>query len=126
MNINDLIKLAQLLDNKPSSECQATGLGSWVIGKHCVVRGRDSGLHIGEVVALSGTEVILRNSRRMYYFKHKTRALCTLSEVAIEGIDSAASKICIEVVEPQYFSDKCEIIPTTEIARKTFEASHAK
>lgn len=130
MNIDDLtlgqIKQLQGLlgSNAPSKGVDYT----LFLGKHCIVRGSGSGVHMGVVKDVCNGEVILQDARRLYYFKSnltdKQSKTFTLSEVALSGL-SAESKIgCLE--EIIYLTPIFEIIPTTESARKTYEAAYVK
>jgi len=98
------------------------------IGKHCIVRGSGSGVHMGIIKQVSVGEVILESARRLYYFKSnltdKQSKTFTLSEVAATGISPESKIGCIE--EIIYLNPIFEIIPTTEIARKTYEAAYVK
>lgn len=86
------------------------------VGKHCVVRTYAAGVHIGTVESVNGTEVVLKDSRRLWYWNKAF----TLSAVAMDGVDVKDSKIAVEV--PQILlSDMVELIPTTDKARKCIE-----
>ena len=130
MNLDELTlgqikQLQSLLGNNPAH----SGINyNHFVGKHCVVRGSGSGVHMGVVKEVFNGEVILENARRLYYFKSnltdKQSKTFTLSEVAATGL-SAESKIgCLE--EIIYLTPIFEIIPTTEAARKTYEAAYVK
>jgi ferredoxin-fold anticodon binding domain-containing protein len=87
-----------------------------MIGKYCVVRTYSAGVHIGTVEAISGTEVLLKNARRIWSWK----GAFTLSEVAKNGINSD-SRIS-ETVDEILLTQAIELIPATNIAIKKFEA----
>jgi hypothetical protein len=55
-----------------------------------------------------------------------TRSLCTLTEVAIEGIDPVKSKICLEIKEEIYLPEIFELIPVTDVAKSTMDACHVR
>ncbi len=85
------------------------------IGKRCIVRTFASGVHLGTVVSVTPNEgrskCELKDARRIRYW-YGARSL---SEVAIEGIDSAKSQVHINV--PQHFiEDAIEFIPASEKA----------
>ena len=82
------------------------------VGKHCVVRTYAAGVHIGEVVSVDGTEVILKDSRRLWSWEKAF----TLSAVAMNGFDVKNSKVACEVPE-LLLSDMVELIPTTDKAK---------
>jgi len=87
-----------------------------MIDKHCVVRTYTAGVHIGTVVAKNGSNVVLKDARRLWYWK----GAFTLSEVATLGIDSKKSRMAcaVNVLE---LTEAVELIPTTQAARATFE-----
>lgn len=82
-------------------------------GEYCIVRARDAGVHAGEYVSHSGREVLLTNSRRLWYWKANNSV--SLSGVADTGV-SIQSKIA-PVVARIVIGDACEIIPCTKAAR---------
>jgi len=86
------------------------------VGKYCVVRTYAAGVHIGTVESVNGTEVILKDSRRLWYWDEAF----TLSAVAMDGVNIKNSKIAVKV--PQLLvSDMVELIPTSDKARKCIE-----
>jgi len=120
-NINDLTigeakELANLFGH--------SGGGSPVMhpmqGKHCVVRSYAEGVHIGTVKQVDGKGVLLTGARRLWSWK----GAFTLSEVATSGV-SKDSRLAVELPEI-YILEAESMIPTTSIARKTFEACHEK
>ncbi len=130
MNIDDLTlgQIRQLQGLLGGTQAQVGINYNYFIGKHCIVRGSGSGVHMGIVKEVSNGEVILEAARRLYYFKSnltdKQSKIFTLSEVAATGL-SAESKIgCLEDII--YLTPIFEIIPTTEMARKTYEGAYVK
>ena len=91
------------------------GLSS-MIGKKCIVRTYSAGVHFGEVVEKEGTEVILKNARRLWYWKAKQSI--SLSAVAKYGLDSESK---IAPLVPQIWLDAIELIPVTEDIAKNIE-----
>jgi ferredoxin-fold anticodon binding domain-containing protein len=89
-----------------------------MIGKHCLVRTYSAGVHIGIVETINGTEVFLKNSRRIWRWE----GAFTLSEVATKGVKKT-SRIAIEIPEI-LLTQAIEIIPTTEAAQGTFAECH--
>jgi hypothetical protein len=90
-----------------------------MVGQHCVVRTFTAGVHIGRVMSLSGTQIILEDARRLW----KWSGAFTLSEVATAGIDPKNSRMAV-ALPVILLTEATEIIPTTEAARKTFEKTH--
>lgn len=85
-----------------------------MIGKVCVVRTYSAGVHIGKVVSVSGTEVELTESQRLW----KWNGAFTLSEVANNGVGKESR---MSMPTDIYLSQSIEIIPTTEKARESFK-----
>jgi len=90
------------------------------IGKHCVVRTYSAGVHLGTVKSVDGSQVILEAARRLW----KWEGAFTLHEVSQAGV-SKTSRIAAEVPTIS-LSDMIELIPTSEKARKSFEACNEK
>jgi len=119
MNINDLTigeakELACLFGTKESgADCCHP-----FIGKKVIVRTYAAGVHFGELTHKEGKEVILKNSRRLWYWKTANKGI-SLSEVANEGL-AKDSKVCspIELL----WLEAIEIIPCTKEAIKNIEA----
>jgi len=116
MNINDLT-LGQI------KEIQAIAFGAQkssqsphqFIGKYVIARCYSAGVHAGEVVAVEGENVFLKNSRRLWNWKAKDGV--ALSGVAQFGVKSDSK---IDVVNPEiYLTGVCELIPCTEAAKVT-------
>ena len=81
-----------------------------LIGEYVIVRCRDAGVHAGTLQSYSGREVVLTNSRRLWYWKAKSGH--TLSAVAEYGITDE-SKIS-PAVSKIVLTEACEIIETTD------------
>ena len=86
-----------------------------LIGDYVIVRCRDAGVHAGVLENYEGREVILKESRRLWYFKCKTGH--TLSGVALHGVNDE-SKIAGEVSKI-ILSEACEIIPVSKDAERS-------
>ena len=73
---------------------------------YVIVRCRNAGVHAGELVSRSGTEVRLANSRRIWYW----RGAASLSELAVYGAkDREACKFGVTLPAIDVL-DACEII----------------
>jgi ferredoxin-fold anticodon binding domain-containing protein len=88
-----------------------------MIGKYCVIRTYSAGVHIGIVESINGTEVLLKNARRIWRWS----GAFTLSEVSLGGLDAKESRIS-DTVKEIFLTQAIEIIPATEKAIKSFEA----
>lgn len=65
-----------------------------MIGKKCMIRTYSAGVHFGEVVSKDGQNVVLSNSRRVWYWAKA----CSLSQLAMEGDkDLTNCKIAMKV-----------------------------
>lgn len=76
-----------------------------LVGKKVIIRTYSAGVHYGELVEKYRNEVILKNSRRLWYWK--TNSGISLSEVALFGLDNE-SKICTPL--PTLWLEAIEII----------------
>ena len=90
-----------------------------LVGRHCVVRTYSAGVHIGEVLAKDGTNVLLKDARRLW----KWNGAFTLSEVAQSGISKAGSRLAVAVPLIE-LTEAVELIPTSEAARAAFDQVH--
>lgn len=93
------------------------------IGRHVVVRTYSAGVHIGtlaESETVGGmVNITLKDARRLW----KWDGAFTLSEVATVGIKPKDSRMATTVPE-MLVTQVAELIPTTEKARETFDATH--
>ena len=60
-----------------------------------LVRTYSAGVHFGTLKSRDGTEVTLTNARRLWSWS----GACSLSQVAVDGVDLANSKISVAVPE---------------------------
>lgn len=82
---------------------------------YVIVRCRDAGVHAGEYVSHSGREVVLTDSRRIWYWD----GAASLSEIAVHGCSKPQNcKITLPVPKIT-LTDACEIIEC-EIAGEAF------
>lgn len=121
IEINDLTigeakEIASMLSGLSSS---GDSIHRHIIGKVCVVRTYSAGVHIGEVVEVTETEVLLKNAKRLW----KWSGAFTLNEVAENGVDNSGSRIS-QPVPLILLSQKIEIIPASEGAQKTYEPTN--
>lgn len=119
MNIDDLTlgqikQLRNLLGQQTSSKGE--GLQTH-LGQKVIIRTYSAGVWFGELIEKSGTEVILKDARRLWYWKAKKSI--SLSGVAVYGLDDV-SKIC-PAIEKQWL-DAIEIISCTDEAIKSIES----
>lgn len=98
MNLDDLIKLASLLDGGNKTKAESSPLGSQFVGQYVIVRSRNEGINAGKVLELDDTGVILEDARRLYYHKPANKELSWYEGVALEGL-SKDSKVGAEVTK---------------------------
>jgi hypothetical protein len=124
LNIDDLTygqikQLKSLFGNSESIQTSDGGLNS-LIGKKVIVRTYSSGVHYGELVEKSGKEVILKNARRLWYWKTTNNGI-SLSEVANAGLHKD-SKVCAPA--EAFWIEAIEIIPCTKEAIANIEGQN--
>ena len=78
-----------------------------------LIRTYSAGVHFGEISFRDGKEVILKNARRLWSWQ----GACSLSQVAIDGVTVAGSKISVAVPEI-ILTEAIEIIRMSEKAAK--------
>lgn len=86
------------------------------VGQYCIIRASAAGVHAGEVAAVNGDVVILRNARRLW--KWKACGGIALSGVAVYGVVRAESKLD-EPVHEMCVLGACEIIPCTPTSKES-------
>lgn len=84
-----------------------------VIGKYCIVRGRDFGVFAGTVDTMDGNRVLLKDARRLWYWD----GAASLSQLAAEGVTNPNGCKFTVTVESVLLLDVIEIIPATEQAK---------
>jgi len=112
LTIGDAKAIARLLGGNNTEQHPA-------VGRYCVVRTFAAGVHAGTIESVNGSDVRLKNSRRIW----KWQNAFTLSEVAIKGIAIEGSRIAC-VVPDLFLSSMIEIIPCSPESQKAIEAGH--
>jgi hypothetical protein len=122
MNFDELtIGEARKLSKLFSAEAQSKEEGlNDMIGEKVIVRTYSAGVHYGTLEQKSGKEVILKNSRRLWYWKTANNGI-SLSEVANAGL-AKDSRVCASV--ELIWLEAVEIIPCTKEAIKNIEAAN--
>lgn len=94
--IKEILKEELNLESKKEEKCiNGLDINSYWIGKKVIIRTYSAGVFFGEVFMKSNDEVIIKNARRLYYWKTKDNGI-SLSEVANNGLDDC-SKVCAKV-----------------------------
>lgn len=109
LTISDFIKLYSAFSG------QSGRLNSH-LGEKVIIRTYSAGVWYGELIEKSGNEVILKNARRMYYWK--SNKSISLSGVAVHGI-SSESKICARI--SKQWLEAIEIMSLTDVSIQTLE-----
>lgn len=97
---------------------QQSGLNG-MVGKKCVVRTYSAGVWFGEIAEKAGTEVIVKNARRMW--RWWAAEGISLSAVALHGIKHDQSKIAEAV--PAVWLEAIELIPASDRAIASIEGA---
>ena len=89
------------------------------IGKYCLIRTYSAGVHVGEVADRAGTEVLLKNARRIHYWE----GAFTLSAIALNGAGEGSR--LSEPVPEILLTEAIEIIPCSEAGAAWLTAKKA-
>lgn len=87
-----------------------------MIGKYVIVRCRDAGIHAGVLKGNTDREAVLKDSRRLWYWKPADNKKF-LSGVAVAGLDSS-SKLGA-TLPLLHLTETCEIILCSKAAEKS-------
>lgn len=88
--------------------------------KYVLIRSYAMGVHAGELVEKSETRVVLKNTRRIWYWD----GACSLSQLALEGTKKPQNcKFSVELPEIEITSPQgLEIIPVSDAAKESIMA----
>lgn len=87
------------------------------IGKKVLIRGNRSGVEFGVLVSQNGSEVTLKNARRIWYWD----GAASLSQLAKDGTSNPSNCKFTVFVDSITILDAIEIIPCTDKAIKSIE-----
>ena len=123
MDINALtvgqVKELQNLINLGGASSQVSS--NPLIGQYVVVRTYSAGVFAGVLKQRNGNKILLENSRMLWRW-HTANNGASLSDVAVHGINEENSKITSVVPGVREIED-IDIIPCTDIARKSIEGA---
>jgi hypothetical protein len=88
-----------------------------MIGKVCVVRAQSAGVFFGIVSERNGSEVVMENARRLWYWD----GAASLSQLANEGVSKPGSCKFPAPVAEILVMGVIEIIPATQVAIESIE-----
>ena len=107
--IKEILKeeiLGKKVESKKQDHC--------MVGKKCMFRTYSAGVHFGELVYKDGQECLVKNARRVWYWKDA----CSLSQLAMEGSKSINECKIAMTVNEIVLDRVIEIIPMTDEAIK--------
>jgi hypothetical protein len=88
---------------------------------YVIVRAKESGVHAGYLESRNGSEVKLLESRRLWYWS----GAASLSQMANEGVKKPDECKFAQLVSEIDILGVCEILYTTQIAKKSIESVKA-
>lgn len=90
-----------------------------MIDKKVIIRGDRSGVFFGTLAEKNGTEVRLRDCRRLWYWD----GAASISQLAVDGTSNADGCKFTVTVDEIIITDVIEIIPCTGKAIKSIEGT---
>lgn len=118
-DLDYIVKIANLLKEIQNTDTEKNhghgGLCTF-LDQYVIIRTESAGVHFGKLKEKHKTEVILSESRRLWYW-HAQSGI-SLSDVAVHGLKKE-SKICAEL--PFLWLNAIEIIPCSEKAIKSIK-----
>jgi hypothetical protein len=91
-----------------------------LIGKFVIVRCHDAGVHAGVLVDNDGREAIIKDSRRLWYWK-PANGKKFLDGVSVAGLDESSKVSC--VVACRHLTETCEFILCTDEAAESIRSA---
>lgn len=88
-----------------------------MIGSYCIIRCTQAGVHAGILKSHTGTEVVLKQARRLWRWHAKEGV--ALSGVAVHGLSTDDQSKIDSQVEAVWLADACEIIPCSTEAESS-------
>jgi len=119
MNIDNLtygeIKAIAAMVANTTPAPAATHTANSAVGKFCIVRANDAGVHAGTVTEVNGDTVTLKDSRRLWSWTAK-------AGIALSGVAQHGVKKCegtkLDALNPEIvIRGWFELIPCTEAAK---------
>ena len=87
------------------------------VSKYFIVRTTSAGVFAGEIVSRKGQEVVMRNARRLWYWK----GAASISQLAVDGVKYPKECKFPVAVSEITLTQAIEIIPATVVSRKSIE-----
>lgn len=89
------------------------------VGQYVICRCTGAGVHAGELVSQTGDQAVLKNSRRLWYWK--TKGGIALSGLAKYG--AHADSTFDALVDSVALTGVCETIPCADVAKESINAA---
>ena len=86
-----------------------------LIGKYCMIRTYSAGVFAGFLDELNGKEASISNARRIFYWD----GAASLSQLATDGTSKPENCKFPTPVEFVFLTEVIEIIPITDVAKKS-------
>lgn len=86
-------------------------------GKYYIVRGDRSGVFAGEIESKNGSNIVMRNVRRLWYWD----GACSISELALLGTSRPENCKFTVTLDELELMDAIELIPCTDQAEKSIK-----
>lgn len=86
-------------------------------GKYYIVRGDRSGVFAGEIESKNGSNIVMRNVRRLWYWD----GACSISELALLGTSRPKDCKFTVTLDELELMDAIELIPCTDQAEKSIK-----
>ena len=116
LTLGDIKKLKSLFSEETVAKISSSGHDNKLIGRYVLVRCHDAGIHAGYLESSQGRSCILKEARRIWYWKPAENQ-SFLSGVATHGLD-ISSKVGNKIVV-QELTENCEIMLCTDKAEKS-------
>lgn len=113
LTIGEAKKLSAMFSNTGTSTLNA------MVGKKCIIRTQSAGVWFGEISEKECAEVIVKNARRLWYWKAAEGI--SLSAVAVHGIDAKVSKLAPKV--GAVWLEAIELIPASNDSISSIEGA---
>lgn len=84
---------------------------------YMIVRTYSAGVFAGNIESRNGTEVIIRNARRLWYWD----GAASLSQLAVDGVKNPGNCKFPCIVDRIEVMEAIELISVTELAKKSIE-----
>lgn len=86
--------------------------------QYSIVRCQGAGVFLAQVVSRKGTEAVLKDSRRLWYWS----GAASLSQLAVEGTKKPSECKFPVAMPMQEVTGVLEVIPVTDTAKKSIDS----